>query len=262
MKRLVVLTLRVFSILLFSCCEGVSCELMAQTVSTDAEATPKCMMVLGYYEACPVELPDSTFNSMAGITIYRVNSTLLRRDDSFVQLLDSVILPLANERDWTLLGLEVRGGASPEGPYANNVRLANGRAANILNYINERLDHPCRAGELTVTTVPEDYSYLLWLLERDGDPAAPTLREIIERRGLADHAAIKYDMRRVDDGRFWNRLLHKYFPAVRRPRGAVLPSLPARGAENHHARAHDDAQRRADRADRGAAHAAATARAD
>lgn len=215
MKRLLVILSLVLSFLLLQLADGGTAASLARGRDADTSAMPSCMMVLGYDETRLPDIPDSLFNALAGITIYKVNSTELRADDPFVGLLDKVVIPLANENDWTILGMEVRGGASPEGPYDNNVRLANGRAANILKYINKRLVHKFRADEVHLSTVPEDYAYLLWMLERDGDPAAIVLREIINRRGINDHAAIKADMRKVDGGRFWNRLLKDYFPLVR-----------------------------------------------
>lgn len=184
--------------------------------SGDAQLLPSYVIVLEDGQE-NTQLPDSAFNRIAGSVVYRVNSTKLNTADPFVRELTEHVLPLANDSLWVLVGLDVHGGASPEGPYSFNQKLSRGRAAALLDYIAPQLDSVA-ANCVATHTVAEDYPYLLWLLERSGDSAAPVVAEIIGRYTMDRPADIKAALRAVDGGLLWHRLLRDYFPTVRAAR--------------------------------------------
>lgn len=59
---------------------------------------------------------------------FRENATELRKITSTIDL-------VKNDKDVSITNIDIHGYASPDGPYANNVRLANNRAAALHNYV-------------------------------------------------------------------------------------------------------------------------------
>ena len=59
---------------------------------------------------------------------FRENATELRKITSTIDL-------VKNDKDVSITNIDSHGYASPDGPYANNVRLANNRAAALRNYV-------------------------------------------------------------------------------------------------------------------------------
>lgn len=59
---------------------------------------------------------------------FRENATELRKITSTIDL-------VKNDKDVSITNIDIHGYASPDGPYANNVRLANNRAAALRNYV-------------------------------------------------------------------------------------------------------------------------------
>lgn len=168
-----------------------------------------------------MEISDSLYNAIAGSTIFRVNRTELNmRDPWLVEVTDSV-LPFANSYELELVGIDLRGAASPEGPYWNNVRLSKGRAAALRTYITDRLTWVADSLWETHTTA-EDYPRLLWMMEQRGDPDTQLLREIIDREGIDHPAEIKAALQRANGGATWRRLLAEVFPELRAARVVLL----------------------------------------
>jgi outer membrane protein OmpA-like peptidoglycan-associated protein len=59
---------------------------------------------------------------------FRENATELRKITSTIDL-------VKNDKDVSITNIDIHGYASPDGPYDNNVRLANNRAAALRNYV-------------------------------------------------------------------------------------------------------------------------------
>lgn len=186
-------------------CVDTATLLPSYVVIVDDDASP-----------ADLHLSDSLFYATSGRTIFRVNKTVLDVNSGLCNELISTVLPLARTEGWGLAGIELRGSASPEGTYEHNKWLAEHRAAALHRFISDYLGDDATAFT-SIVTVPEDYDYLLWLLERDGDGAAPVLRSLIARYP-SDPIAIKEGLKKVGGGSMWRRLVTDYYPFLRNAR--------------------------------------------
>lgn len=82
---------------------------------------------------------------------YMINRQELRK---IMSSIDTV----KNDPDATVRSITLTGYASPEGPYANNVRLAKGRTEAVKNYVARQYDFP--ASVYHTNSVPEDWAGL------------------------------------------------------------------------------------------------------
>ena len=82
---------------------------------------------------------------------YMVNPVELRK---IISSIDTV----RNDPDATVRSITLTGYASPEGPYANNVRLAAGRTESLKNYVARQYSFP--ASVYHTNSVPEDWAGL------------------------------------------------------------------------------------------------------
>ena len=136
---------------------------------------------------------------------YRGNRTELAK---IIGTIDSV----KNDRDITVTLIEIKGFASPEGSYANNVRLAQGRTEALKNYV-QRLYH-FEPGFIRTDYEPEDWAGL-----REYVSGANTLMYRDEILSIIDDPYLDLD---IKDKRIQARygadylfLLHNVYPALR-----------------------------------------------
>lgn len=187
------------------------------------------------------QLSDSLFLAVARGLSFRVNRTELLPDDPFIRLYDEEIAPLLNEQNLCLYGIQVRGAASPEGPYDNNCRLARDRTLRLFEFLTARLvaNSLCTPALLQrQEMVVEDYAYLLELMRRHHDPYYDEVSALLTRCGR-DEACCKEALQRLHGGTVWSHLYRRYFPAlrqaravfffVRRPDMQPLDGTPQRG---------------------------------
>lgn len=101
---------------------------------------------------------------------YRNNHTELSKIQATI---DSV----HNDKDVTISSLSIKGFASPEGPYDNNVRLAKGRTAALKEYV-EQLYH-FRPDFIATSYEPEDWEGLRLYVEKSNITNREELLKII-----------------------------------------------------------------------------------
>lgn len=94
---------------------------------------------------------DFKVNQTTILPDYRNNSVELGK---IFASIDSV----KKDKDITVTSLTIKGTASPEGPYANNERLAKGRTDALKNYVNQLYAFP--AGFIKTSYDPEDWTGL------------------------------------------------------------------------------------------------------
>lgn len=143
--------------------------------------------------------------------IFNVNRTEIQANDSTV-ILDSLLRVLKTvDKDSYILG---RAAASPEGPYWNNVRLANGRRMALNNILAK---HDIDTTTIQYYTVAEDYELLAEMLRQAQDPSyAMVLATIKAQNG--DLKAIKRQLMDWKEGVPWRHWHKVYFPALRATR--------------------------------------------
>ena len=97
---------------------------------------------------------------------FRENASELRKITSTIDL-------VKNDKDVSITNIDIHGYASPDGPYANNVRLANNRAAALRNYVCNLYTIDKKL--FTYHTTPEDWE---------------GFKKKVEASNLADKSAI------------------------------------------------------------------------
>mgnify|MGYP000755997501 FL=1 len=104
-----------------------------------------------------------------------------------------------------------RATASPEGPLPNNIRLAKGRRASVDALLSS---YGINSGRIRYDVVAEDYPLLLALMKHEGDRQYHATDSLMKHYG-DDTQKLKAALKSFDEGRLWQRILHRYFPLLR-----------------------------------------------
>lgn len=153
-------------------------------------------------------MPDSLFLKRSRPVIFKVNKTYVQKKDS-IWIVDSLLPTLKSIGP---RGVVVgRSAASPEGPYYNNVRLANGRRDAAFKYLVEQ---GFDVKSIHFNAVPEDYILLKYMMQEANDPDYERVRHIVDTYD-GRPSVIKYHLQRLDKGNLWKRLLRVYYPELR-----------------------------------------------
>ena len=135
-------------------------------------------------------------------------------DTTWLQEFHSYWLPRLQADGWTLSRVELRGAASPEGPYRWNKTLSRNRLNTLIYYIGLQPD------EATVTA--EDYPGLLHRMRRAGDVDYLTVEHIVATS--PNDEVTKLRLQSKPD--LWRRILHVYFPELRTARMMLYFTKP------------------------------------
>ena len=170
------------------------------------------------FTTTPPDIPDSLFDHVARGLRFKVNRTELMPNDPFVAYFNDTLVPLLKEMDLVLCGVIVKGAASPEGPYDNNVRLSRERTRRLVEFLEgDNADLKISESSMSSNFITEDYGYLVTLMRQAGDPEAEAVAEIWKQCN-GDERMCKQKLRALNGGRTWKRLLDKYFPTLRQSR--------------------------------------------
>lgn len=180
---------------------------------------PECpfVYVAESYTTNPPQMSDSLFDQVARGLRFKVNSTELMPSDPFVAYFNDTLVPMIKKKDLVLCGVIVKGAASPEGPYDNNVRLSRERTRRLMEFLRGDTDLKITEGSMSSNFITEDYGYLVTLMKQADDPEAETVAEIW-RECNGDERLCKQKLRALNGGRTWKRLLEVYFPTLRQSR--------------------------------------------
>ena len=160
---------------------------------------------------------DSLFNKYAQGIRFKVNRTELRPDDPFIRIYRNEIVPLLLDKGLVLRKILIKGAASPEGPYDNNVRLGKGRTRRMVELINSELHTTFDPSLVETSSITEDYAYLIVLMREAADPEADLVERIWRDAGY-DERKCKAALMAYNKGATWKRLLKVYFPTLRQAR--------------------------------------------
>ncbi len=98
---------------------------------------------------------------------FPVNQTTIypdyRRNPEELAVILQTINVVKDDPNVSITGINIHGYASPEGSYANNTRLAEGRAKALMDYVRRLYNFP--ADIFTVESTPEDWTGLVKWLE-------------------------------------------------------------------------------------------------
>ena len=168
------------------------------------------------YSENPPQISDSLFDAAARGIRFKVNRTEIQPSDPFLALWAEV-LPWFRSQDMQLGQVYIKGAASPEGPYQNNVRLSRGRTRRLVEFICEGLGQSVEELPISASSVTEDYGRLVKLMQEADDPDYERVNAIwISCQG--DEPACKRQLMALDGGKVWRRLLKVYFPSLREAR--------------------------------------------
>ena len=165
----------------------------------------------------PPVVSDSLFDAIARGIHFRVNRTELLKEDPFIALYNEDLLPWLKSQDMELRQMYIKGAASLEGPYQNNVRLSRARTRRLIEFLSESLDQPAESLPYQAQSITEDYGRLVRMLHDADDPDYGKINEIWQRSG-GDEQWCKKQMMALEGGRVWKRLLVEYFPSLREAR--------------------------------------------
>ena len=113
---------------------------------------------------------------------FPVNRTELypdyRRNPQELAKIRATIDSVRLDKDVQFKAMTIKGYASPEGPYDNNVRLAKGRTATLKNYVMDLYNFP--ASIISTSYEPEDWEGLRRFVETSGLANREQILEIID----------------------------------------------------------------------------------
>jgi len=164
------------------------------------------------------EISDSLFDAASQGIRFRVNRTELQPSDPFIRIYREQLVPWLRQNDMQLRRVFVRGAASPEGPYWNNVRLARERTRRLIDFLNTELGDSLDSDlHVEAESITEDYALLVKMMGEADDPDYERV-DAIWQECEGDEACCKRQLMALDGGRLWRRLLREYFPSLRQAR--------------------------------------------
>ena len=111
--------------------------------------------------------------------------------------------------------ITVVGTASPEGPYLNNVRLANGRARAFISILRERYSFPDSI--YAISTIPEDWDGMRMMLAADSTiPYGAVVLSFLDRTANIDGDTRERRLKSLDGGAPYASMRHHVLPYLRR----------------------------------------------
>lgn len=152
---------------------------------------------------------------------FRVNRTeidpLYRRNPSELSKIKATIDKVLNDSDVNITGIRIKGFASPEGSFENNVRLASGRARTLAEYVRKL--YSLSEGMMKISSEPENWDGLRLFIAESDLADKEKMLQIIDNQSLepdAREAALKKAF--PTDYAF---LLKNVYPGLRRSDYAV-----------------------------------------
>ena len=140
-----------------------------------------------------------------------VNKTDIRRDyrrnADELRKVEETINVVRRDPNITITHIGIHGYASPEGSYASNARLAEGRAQAFKDYVQQLIDLPARL--FSVESTPEDWEGLERALENQSDAQ---VLAIVKSDAQPDEKERQLKTRYPAQ---WKQLLADVFPALR-----------------------------------------------
>ena len=165
----------------------------------------------------PPVITDSLFDEIARGIRFQVNRTELQAADPFISLYNDSLVPGLKDNNLILREIYVKGAASPEGPYDNNVRLSRERTKRLIEFLSSNLSQPIADRPNNTSFVTEDYAFLVKLMQQAGDKDYGKVKTIWDAC-KGNERLCKKKLRALNGGRTWRRLVKEYFPTLRQSR--------------------------------------------
>ena len=168
-----------------------------------------------------IRLTDELFYDHSTKVVFHVNKYGLPLNSPVLKELETIVLPRANKNSAQLVGILIRGAASPEGPYLNNKMLSERRAQALIDFVTSRIAFNGLHDSLFTFSHAydiEDYGSLCIAMQRAGDADYALVKELCDTWQEKDVFRLKEELKRVRQGQLWSRLLRDYFPQLRAAR--------------------------------------------
>lgn len=180
------------------------------------------VLVSDGFVTTPPEISDSLFDAASRGIRFKVNRTELQDNDPFIPLYKKELVPWLKSQDLQLRHLYVRGAASPEGPYNNNVRLSKERTKRLIDFLMTELGQADSLNQMIdAKNITEDYGLLVKLMRQANDADYERVNKIWQSCS-GDEVYCKKRLMALDNGAVWKRLLQQYFPSLRQARVILL----------------------------------------
>lgn len=146
---------------------------------------------------------------------FPVNKTTIypeyRRNPQELAAIKRTIDVVRENDDTEITGISIHGYASPEGGYANNDRLAKGRAEALKKYVMN--EYGLDASMFTVNATPEDWAGLRAYVEKSNMPLKDKVLAIIDSD--ESNFDVKENRIKALDAPMYQSLLKECYPALR-----------------------------------------------
>lgn len=164
-------------------------------------------------DAKTAEIVD-TSNAKTVRIHYRVDDTVIERnymDNAHtLNLIDRIFADNTLDEDDFIV---ITGKASPEGPYHNNLRLAEQRALSLKNYIKQKYPE-IKSSQIVTLSGGEDWEGLIDMVENDmNNPYRDDMRAILHSSFSRESQKIK--LKKLDNGKAHQYLLKHILPHLR-----------------------------------------------
>lgn len=133
-----------------------------------------------------------------------------RQNPRELQKIIGTIDSIRNDRDITVSSITIKGYASPEGSYSNNIRLAKGRTATLKQYVENM--YRFEPGFIKTDYEPEDWEGLRRYVETSGLEHRDEILALIDSDMEPDPKNTKLQTAYPDEYRF---LLNTVYPGLR-----------------------------------------------
>lgn len=178
-------------------------------------------------EPAPVVIPEPqpqpSIKEATGSIIFPQNGTRIdfNLDHNWYNWATAVKLlnQIESSDNSRLIGIELRGYASPEGPYAHNESLAADRARVVREELLNTVPGLSPA-LITSSSVAEDWDGLVEMLERTEIPQRQEVLDIINTVGIFDGRETA--LMKLSGGSVFRTLLRDFFPPLRRTEYRII----------------------------------------
>lgn len=176
----------------------------------------KIVLFLCAIQVCAegVRTTDSTFIVGSRPIIFQINNTNISQEDEDWIL--NYLIPELNNlgKQGIIIG---RAAASPEGPTANNQRLAEQRRQAVDEILSR---YGINTSIIHYDVVAEDYDMLLAMMKLQKDDYY-IFTEALVKKYRNTPEKLKTELRNFERGKLWNHISQKYFPGFRAVR--IMP---------------------------------------
>lgn len=179
---------------------------------------PPFVIMVGADDALPKVTDEDIWQNGEVVSFSVDDATINTKDPGYIAIVKA-LKNLPKGYHFCRL-LVMRGGASPEGPVANNISLSQRRAHSLADSLRRYITLP--DSDVEVRYVSEDYKGLRHLIAASKMRYREEILTIIDVN--KDEAVIKRKLKTLDAGKAWQELLHNFFPQLRATRVLMLVS--------------------------------------